>query len=78
MASIVGAAETEALAARGIEATNVAGRVTAASLAALSVMLEAGEMVAPTIRTFTLADAGDALSAVATGHVRGKVAVAVQ
>lgn len=78
VASIVGAADAEALGARGIEATNVAGRVTTASLDALSGMLEAGEIVAPEIRAYPLADAGEALAAVATGHVRGKVVVAVE
>lgn len=78
VASIVGAADAEALGARGIGATNVAGRVTTASLDALSGMLEAGEIVAPEIRAYPLADAGEALAAVATGHVRGKVLVAVE
>jgi NADPH2:quinone reductase len=78
VASAVGAADVEALAARGVEATNVMGRVTTASLDVLAGMLEAGEIVAPEIRSYPLADAADALAAVATGHVRGKVVLAVR
>jgi NADPH2:quinone reductase len=78
VASVVGAADIDALGARGIEATNVQGRVTTASLDVLSGMLEAGELVAPDIRTYTLADAGEALAAVGTSHVRGKIVVAIQ
>jgi NADPH:quinone reductase len=75
VASVVGAADIEALRARGIEATNVQGRVQTASLDVLSGMLEGGDLVAPEIRTYALADAGDALAAVGTGHVRGKIVV---
>jgi NADPH2:quinone reductase len=78
VASVVGAADIDLLGARGIEATNVQGRVTTASLDALSNMLVAGEIVAPEIRTYPLSDAGEALAAVGTGHVRGKIMVAVQ
>jgi len=52
--------------------------VTAASLDTLSSMLAAVEMVPPKIRPYPLADASAALAAVGTGHVRGKVVVAVQ
>jgi NADPH2:quinone reductase len=75
--SAVGAADPEALGGRGIETANVMGRVTTGSLEALSGMLEAGEIAAPEIRSFSLADAGDALAAVASGHVRGKIVVTV-
>ena len=54
VASVVGAADVEALGARGVEGTNIQGRVTAASLDILSRMLEAGELVAPEIRTYPL------------------------
>jgi NADPH:quinone reductase-like Zn-dependent oxidoreductase len=77
VASIVGAVDAEALGNRGIEATNVTGRVTTGSLEALTGMLEAGEIVAPEIRSFSLAKAGDALAALATHHVRGKIVVTV-
>jgi NADPH:quinone reductase len=77
VASVVGAVDVEALGARGVEATNIQGRVTTESLEILFGMLGAGEIVAPEIRTFPLADAGEALAAVATGHVRGKIVVVV-
>ena len=44
-------------------------------LQSLAGMLESGELVAPEIRTLSLEEAADALAAVATGHVRGKVVV---
>jgi NADPH:quinone reductase len=77
VASIVGATDVGALVARGVEATNVQGRVTTASLDVLSSMLTGGEIVAPEIRSYSLADAGEALAAVGTGHVRGKLVVTV-
>lgn len=75
VASAVGAADVDALGARGVEATNVMGRVTTGSLDVLAAMLAGGEIVAPEIRSFALADAGEALAAVGTGHVRGKLVV---
>lgn len=78
VASAVGGADVEALRARRVEATNVMGQVMTASLEVLLGMLTAGEIVAPEIRSFSLADAGEALAAVGTGHVRGKLVVAVQ
>jgi NADPH:quinone reductase-like Zn-dependent oxidoreductase len=78
VASAVGAADTEALAGRGIQATNVMGLVKTASLESLTGMLDAGEITIPEIRSFSLTDAGDALAAVATGHVRGKIVVTVR
>jgi NADPH:quinone reductase len=75
VASAVGAADAEALAARGIEATNVMGLVTRGSLETLKSMVEAAEITIPEIRSFSLTDAAEALAAVATGHVRGKIVV---
>jgi NADPH:quinone reductase len=77
-ASAVGAVDVEALRARGIEGTNVAGRVTTASLEALVDLLGRGAISTPDIRTFDLEGAGEALEIVGTHHVRGKVVVAVQ
>jgi NADPH:quinone reductase-like Zn-dependent oxidoreductase len=74
---VVGAADVEALGARGIEGTNVQGRVTTESLEILFGMLEAGELVPPAIRTYPVADAGTTLAAVGTTHVRGKIVVSV-
>jgi NADPH:quinone reductase-like Zn-dependent oxidoreductase len=75
VASAVGAADPAVLAERGIEATNVMGRVTTASLESLATMLERGEIVSPEIRSFPLKDAGEALATLATRHVRGKLVV---
>jgi NADPH:quinone reductase len=75
IASAVGAADPEALAGRGIEATNVQGIVTTASLEVLAGMLDRGEITAPEIHSFSLDDAGEAFATVATGHVRGKIVV---
>jgi NADPH:quinone reductase len=75
VASVVGAADVEALGARGVEATNIQGQVTTASLDVLSSMFTGGEIVAPEIRSYAPADAGEALAAVGTGHVRGKLVV---
>jgi D-arabinose 1-dehydrogenase-like Zn-dependent alcohol dehydrogenase len=52
--------------------------VTTASLDVLLGMLTAGEIVAPEIRSFSIADAGEALATIATGHVRGKLVVTVR
>jgi NADPH:quinone reductase-like Zn-dependent oxidoreductase len=78
VASIVGAADVDALGARGVEATNVQGRVTTASLDTLVGMIEAGELVAPEIRTYPLTDVGEALAALGTSHVRGKLVVTIE
>jgi NADPH:quinone reductase len=75
VASAVGAADAETLGGRAIVATNVTGKVTTASLLAIASMLERGEISSPDIRSFSLADADQALAAVATGHVRGKIVV---
>jgi NADPH:quinone reductase-like Zn-dependent oxidoreductase len=77
VASVVGALDIEALGARGVEGTNVQGRVTTESLEILFGMLEAGEIVPPEIRTYPLAEVGEALAAVGTSHVRGKIVVAL-
>ena len=77
VASIVGAVDAESLGDRGIQATNVMGRVTTGSLEALLSMLVAREIAGPEIRSFSLAEAGDALAAVATHHVRGKIVATV-
>ncbi|HYT29142.1 MAG TPA: NADP-dependent oxidoreductase [Actinomycetota bacterium] len=75
VASAVGAADAEALGGRGIEATNVMGTVDTAWLDRLTEMLVRGAVTSPEIRSFALADAGEALGAVGTGHVRGKIVV---
>jgi NADPH:quinone reductase-like Zn-dependent oxidoreductase len=78
VASAVGAADGEALKARGIEATNVVGMVTTERLETLATMLQAGDILAPEIHTYALSDSAEALTAIATGHVRGKIVVTVR
>jgi NADPH:quinone reductase-like Zn-dependent oxidoreductase len=73
--SAVGAADAEALGARGVEATNVMGRVTTASLDALARMFERKDLVAPELHSYALTDAWEALQRVGSGHVRGKIVV---
>jgi NADPH:quinone reductase-like Zn-dependent oxidoreductase len=75
VASAVGSADVDGSAGRGIEGTNVMGRVTTASLELLAGMLERKEITSPEIRSFPFADAGKAFAEVATGHVRGKVVI---
>jgi NADPH:quinone reductase len=75
VASAVGAAAADALAERGIGATNVNGRVNTASLEVLATMLERGEIQSPELRTFSLIDASEALTAVGSHHTRGKIVV---
>jgi NADPH:quinone reductase-like Zn-dependent oxidoreductase len=75
VASAVGAADADALSSGGVTATNVMGRVETASLQALASMIERGGIVSPDLRTFPLADAADALTAIASGHTRGKIVV---
>src|SRR5438067_12959001 len=75
VASSVGAVDAEALRARGIDGTNIMGIVKTGPLEQLASMIEASEIALPEIRTYPLAEAGDALAAVASRHVRGKIVV---
>jgi NADPH:quinone reductase-like Zn-dependent oxidoreductase len=77
LASAVGAADVEALADRGIEATNVNGLVTTARLETLLELVAAGSVVAPEIHSEALADAAEALATIGSSHVRGKIVVRV-
>jgi len=77
LASAVGAADVEALADRGIEATNVNGLVTKARLETLLDLAAAGSVVAPEIHSEALADAAEALATIGSSHVRGKIVVRV-
>jgi NADPH:quinone reductase-like Zn-dependent oxidoreductase len=77
VASAVGAADVEALATRGIEGTNVNGRVTTARLETLLDLMAAGSLVAPEVSARPLVDAAEALATVGSSHVRGKIVVQV-
>ena len=73
--SVTGGVDAEALSTRGIEGTNVQGRVATAALEALAGMLERKEIVDPEIRTFPLEQTNEAFAAVGSGHTRGKIVV---
>ncbi|HEX6401318.1 MAG TPA: NADP-dependent oxidoreductase [Actinomycetota bacterium] len=73
--SAVGGADEDTLKARGIEAANVMGMVSTASLETLAGMFDRGEVVSPEIGTFPLEEAAEAFAQVATGHTRGKIVV---
>jgi NADPH2:quinone reductase len=73
--SMVGAADVEELAKRGITATNVMTRPTGGALERLANLAEAGVVKRPQIKSFPLDQAGDAYGEIGTGHVRGKLVV---
>jgi NADPH2:quinone reductase len=75
VASMMGAVDVEALAARGITGTNVRAQVTTERLQHLGELVARSTIKRPEIATFPLADAGLALDRVGTHHVRGKLVV---
>ena len=75
-ATTLGAADVEALAARGVTATNISGAPTAETLAMLVAMAASGALVAPIQATYPLEAFGDALQAFAAG-TQGKLVLRV-
>jgi NADPH:quinone reductase len=75
VASAAGGADAEALGARGIEGTNVQGRVTSDLLANLAGLLDEGQIVAPELHPYPLSDSAKALEDVGSLHTRGKIFV---
>ena len=73
--SMMGAADTETLALRGISGVNVRTTATTEKLDRLANLVAAGSLRSPNIDTYALADAGQALAEVAGRHVRGKLVV---
>jgi NADPH:quinone reductase-like Zn-dependent oxidoreductase len=73
--SMVGAADTEVLASRGITGVNVVTQATTDKLERLAGFVEAGKLKPPEIRTFRLEEAGQALAEIEGRHVRGKLVV---
>jgi len=73
VASTVGAADQEALAARGMKAENVTTMVTTEHLTTLAEALDRGDLKGPQIQAFPLEGAGQALAQVGARHVRGKL-----
>ena len=75
-ATTLGAADVDALAARGVTATNIMGAPTPEKLAALASLVAAGTLRVPIETTFALEDFGEALAAFAAG-TRGKLVLRV-
>ncbi|TMB81946.1 MAG: NADP-dependent oxidoreductase [Chloroflexi bacterium] len=73
--SMLGAADTDALAARGLIGVNVRTQASTEKLDRLAAAVAAGRLRRPQIATFPLADAGRALAEIAGRHVRGKLVV---
>ena len=73
--SMKGSAAVEELAKRGITGVNIATQVTTARLAHLADLAVGGKLKAPRIRTFSLAQAGDAFKVL--GSSGGKLVVKV-
>jgi hypothetical protein len=75
IATILGAADVEAQAARGIEATNVTGDPTTEKITALADQVTAGTLRLA-VRPFPLSDASAALAAFGAG-TRGKIVLEI-
>jgi NADPH:quinone reductase len=75
LVSMVGGADTEALAPRGVTGVNVVTQTTTDKLERLSGLVEEGKLKRPQIRTFPLEEAGKALAEIEGGHVRGKLVI---
>ncbi|MEA2646591.1 MAG: NADPH:quinone reductase [Chloroflexota bacterium] len=75
--SMRGAADVDALAARGITGTNAQTQLSTEKLDELKAMLVDGTLRSPDITEYPLDKAGDALAAIAGGHPRGKLVVVV-
>jgi NADPH:quinone reductase-like Zn-dependent oxidoreductase len=73
--SMVGAADVENLAARGITGVNVATQATTDKLERLAEHVAAGRLKRPEIRTYRLDETGQAVSEIGGRHVRGKLVV---
>ncbi len=73
--SMAGAADAEALAGRGVIATNVMTQGTSDKFERLAEQVQEGRLKQPEIRKFRLADAAEALAEIRSGHTRGKLVV---
>ncbi len=77
VALVVGGADEEALARRGVKAANVNGMVTTERLDAVLSGLVDGALLAPELTVMPLADSGEAIALVGAHHTRGKVVIDV-
>lgn len=75
LVSMLGAADAEALAQRGVTGVNVVTQATTDRLERLAGFVEAGKLKRPEIRTFPLGEAANALAEIEGRHVRGKLVV---
>jgi NADPH:quinone reductase-like Zn-dependent oxidoreductase len=76
-ATTLGAADVDALAARGVRATNIMGTPTHEKLESLAGQAAAGRLQVPVQATFALADASKVLEAFGAG-TRGKLVLTVR
>jgi NADPH2:quinone reductase len=73
--SMMGAADADVLASRGVTGVNVRTQATTEKLERLAGFVATGPLRRPEIRTLPLADAGQALAEIAARHVRGKLVI---
>jgi NADPH:quinone reductase-like Zn-dependent oxidoreductase len=76
-ATTLGAADVDALAARGVRATNIMGTPTREKLESLAAQAAAGTLQVPVQATFSLTDAHHALEAFGAG-TRGKLVLTIR
>jgi NADPH:quinone reductase-like Zn-dependent oxidoreductase len=79
LATTMGAANPEQLAARNVAGTNIMSNVNAESLARLAELVESGRLRPPVERTLRLdpAEVKEGVQVLASGRARGKIAIAV-
>jgi D-arabinose 1-dehydrogenase-like Zn-dependent alcohol dehydrogenase len=77
LAKTMHSTDAAALGTRGISATNVDVLGTTGGLDAVTQFIDAGGVTVPLARTFPLDAAADALTAMQTGHIRGKFVLTV-
>jgi NADPH:quinone reductase-like Zn-dependent oxidoreductase len=75
LVSMVGGADIEALASRGVSGANIITQTTTDRLERVSGLVEEGKLKRPEIRTFPLEEAGQALAELEGRHVRGKLVI---
>jgi NADPH2:quinone reductase len=73
--SMVGGADSEALASRGATGVNVVTQTTTDKLERLAGLVEEGKLKQPQIRTFPLEEAGQALAEIEGRHAQGKLVI---
>ncbi len=78
IATTLGAADVEQLAARGVTANNVFAQADPAAFARLVEIAAEGKVAAAITRTFSLADVGEGLDLMRQGKARGKYIVMLE